>query len=141
MNEIVVSIPHTGTKFLMQRLDIKDQIHSHAEWCRLQKELEGKKIYSPLRHPYKVWESWTVRNNPDRAFPYITFAFGWYAMHMIDTMYDVEFINLETQEDSRITDWSAEGHAVGKGYIKTPIPTDMKKLFNLPFVKRHFKGL
>ena len=60
-------------------------------------------------------------------------------MHMIDILYDVEFINLETQEYSRITDWSREGHAEDKGYFKIPAPIDIKKLFYLPFVERHFK--
>lgn len=122
----------------MERLEIKDQIHTHTEWGRLEKELEGKKIYSPLRHPLKVWESWVRRNNPERGFPYITFAFNWYAMHMIDTMYDVEFVNLETQDDSRITDWERIGHHENGEYFEFPVPIDMKKLFNLPFVKRHY---
>jgi len=141
MNSIIVSIPHTGTRFLSQRLGVEECIHSHAAWDRLIKDIEGKKIYSPLRNPINVWRSWSRRTNPERGFPYITFSFAWYTMNILDQLYDVEFINLEAQDDSRITNWSPVGDDEKGTSYEAPMIDDFRKVFQLPFVKRHYPHL
>jgi len=135
---IIVSIQHTGTQFLGKRLGTENMVHTDMPWDLVQRKLEGKKIYSPLRHPSKVWQSWANRFAPGPAFPHIAFAWQWYAMDIIDTLYDVDFINLETQDDPRIKDWSPVNHYGGKRHSFEPPPHDLKRLYRLPFVLRHF---
>ena len=61
-------------------------------------------------------------------------------MNILDQMYDVEFVDVEAQQDSRINDWSPVGDDE-KGDFEVPIIDDFRKVFYLPFVKRHYPHL
>lgn len=144
MEPIIVSIPHTGTRFLCERLGVEKRVHTHSKWESLYSQVEGKHIIAPLRNPPDVWESWARRKNPPgtehsakmEPFPYATFFSAWYNMHTLDMMFDVDFICVDKCEDHRITDWSPVGHG-DKGTVVRPA-TELRPLYYLPFVRRHY---
>jgi hypothetical protein len=144
---IIVSIPHTGTRFLKERLGIEKSVHTHSKWESLYKQVEGKQIIAPLRHPNDVWESWARRKNPPgtgrkahdsvmEPFPYATFFSAWYNMHTLDMMFDVDFICVDKCDDPRITDWTPVGDG-DKGSVVRPA-TELLPLYYLPFVRSRY---
>jgi hypothetical protein len=136
-NSIIVTIPHTGTRFLQERLGIKQYVHTVINWPILCRRIENKKIISPLRPPIKVWKSWARRRNPkNEAFPYIEFTSAWYTMHALDLMYEVDFIDLEAKNDPRISDWTPIGN---EDYGPYELPEiNLNPIYKLPFVTRFY---
>ena len=138
MKPLIVSIPHSGTRFLKERLGIGENVHTYQDWYFLIEKVTGRELIAPLRDPLSVWESWSKRY---ANFPYFTFAFHWYGMHVLDQLYDIDFICLEQKSDPRIKDWSSVGSEKleynNPGALQSP-PADISALFALPFVKRHY---
>ena len=64
------------------------------------------------------------------------FATGWFNMHLLDILFDVDFINLEAKNDPRITNWKPIGNDDYGPYERGEI--DLRPIYKLPFVKRHF---
>ena len=138
MNEpLVVSIPHTGTRFIQARLDIREFVHTHKRWDLLYEQVKDRKIIAPLRNPNDVWVSTARRQNPEtKPFPYARFFGAWNIMHTLDMLFDVDFICVDKREDPRITDWSPEGHNTRDAFDWPPI--SLGPLYRLPFVRRHY---
>lgn len=134
MEPIIVSIPHTGTRFLQERLGVEKSVHTISKWSSLYHQVEGKQIIAPLRHPNNVWGSWARRKKD--PFPYAEFFSAWYLMHTLDMLFDVDFICLDKRDDPRITDWTPLGHD-GPGPYGLPL-IELRPLFFLPFVNRHY---
>ena len=135
MEPIIVSIPHTGTRFLQERLGVEKSVHTITKWSSLYHQVEGKQIIAPLRHPTNVWKSWARRMR--EPFPYAEFFSAWYLMHTLDMLFDVDFICLDKRDDPRITDWTPIGHD-DFGPYGLPL-IELRPLFFLPFVRRHFR--
>jgi hypothetical protein len=134
MEPIIVSIPHTGTRFLQQRLGVEKSVHTISKWGSLYNQVEGKQIFAPLRHPTDVWKSWARRKKG--PFPYAEFFSAWYIMHTLDMLFDVDFICLDKRDDPRITDWAPIGQD-DPGNPGVPL-IELRPLFSLPFVKKHY---
>ena len=136
---IIVSIPHTGTRFLKERLGIEEHIHTHTNWRTLWGRVENRTIIAPLRRPDHVWRSWCRRRDgPEIANWCGSFFMAWGIMHTLDQMMEVEFVCLDKKEDPRISDWSRIGdgdsyHARWKLH-----KADLRSLYKLPFVHRHY---
>ena len=146
MNEpeqIIISIPHTGTRFLQERLGIEAQAHhTTGNWTSLRRRVEGKQIISPLRAPPDVWKSWARRHefksHSGEPFPYARFFSAWYVMHTLDMLFYVDFICVDKREDPRIKDWERIGHH-DTGCEGLPV-IDLRPLYFLPFVKKHYRS-
>jgi len=134
---IIVSVPHTGTRFLQERLGVKKYIHTTCPWDALLERVKDKKIISPLRHPSDVWKSWARRKNPKtEPFPYALFIGAWHTLHTLDMMMDVDFICVDKCADPRITDWGPVGDKDYGPYDLKQI--DLRSIFSLPFVNKHY---
>ena len=105
---IIVSVPHCGTRFLKERLGIKDHVHTTKEWNSLVRRVANRKIIVPLRKPVDVWRSW-CRRHEGRNFPYAGYYLAWGALQALDYQFDLDVICVDKQEDPRITDWSKVG--------------------------------
>lgn len=136
---IIVSIPHSGTRFLKKRLGIEEHVHTHTNWNTLLKRVRGRTIISPLRNPDAVWRSWCRRRNVELdKFPLIEFAAGWYVMHTLAQMFEVDFIPVDKQEDRRIRDWSKVGDRDESAALWKAHRIDLRALYKLPYVQEHY---
>jgi len=134
---IIVSIPHTGTRFLQERLGVEKYVHTHSKWDSLYKRVKDKKIIAPLRNPPDVWKSWARRKNPKtEPFPYAMFFSAWYNMHTLDMLFDVDFICVDKCADERITDWTPIGTGDYGPYSKPLI--ELRPLYYLPYVRQRY---
>lgn len=131
---IIISVPHSGTRFLMQRLGVSNHAHTHWPWEQLWSKLAGAEPIVALRNPVDVWQSWYKRSG-DR-FPHTEFFLAWGVLHTLDCMMELDVICVDKQEDSRITDWSPVDAYVSK-YPLPPVE-DLRSLYGLPIVKRHY---
>jgi hypothetical protein len=144
---IIVSIPHMGTRFLSARLGIEDKTHTQSNWEQLVEKTAGKNIIAPLRHPMAALRSAVRRTPPELAFDVVGWVHCFYMMHCLTLQRYVDFIEIEAQADPRITDWSPVGHNdvdsmfVGGRpmYDDRELPAlDLGKIFELPFVEQHY---
>ena len=106
MGEIIVAIPHTGTRFLKERLGL-DHVHTGYEWTYIMQKIKGKHLIAPLRDPIDTWMSFVRRDETN----VVRFIAAWYCMHTLDMMRNmegnpIEYIPLEKQNSPRITDWT-----------------------------------
>lgn len=58
---VIVSIQHTGTRFLKRELGSPDCYHVTPQNMRTIRGLTDTFIAVPMRHPARVYESWTRR--------------------------------------------------------------------------------
>lgn len=138
MDNIIVSIPHTGTRFLKERLGIDKHIHTIVDWDSLMREIEGKYIIAPLRNPKDVWMSdvrrwlkWDAEDNVSR------FVAAWYVMHALTLFRDIDFIPVDLQQDDRITDWTPVSGELDRNNKKHP-QICLRRIYALPFVERYY---
>lgn len=135
---IIVSVPHSGTRFLKKRLDVRDNAHTTLpwgrlwEWCSMERE-----IIVPLREPADVFRSWCRRNNP-KSFPYGEFFMAWGQLHALDQMIELDVICVDQCSDPRITDWTQEGHGDGAYAGWKLHKADLRPVYKLPIVERHY---
>lgn len=134
---IIVSVPHTGTRFLKERLGIEDHVHTNLAWDKVWERTEGRSLIVPLRKPASVWRSWCRRNEPDK-FPYASFFMAWGGLNTLDQMVDLDVICIEAQHDTRITDWSAVGDGDGSRGDWKLMDIDLRQLYKLPIVDRYY---
>ena len=139
-NRIIVSVPHTGTRFLAERLGIKDRVHTVFPWENILKKVEGKKIIAPLRRPRDAWKSKIRRMNPELlAENTVGWFNSWYMLHALSLVKEIDFIPVDLKQDPRITDWTpvtGEGHLNNTEFLDVGI--NLRKLYDLPFVKRFY---
>lgn len=132
---MILSVPHSGTRFLKDRLGDPDHAHTHWGWDRISTALAACDCppIVPLRSPADVWNSW-CRRNPDN-FPYCEFFLAWGQLHALDMMMELDVICIDRQDDPRIDDWTPTGvYDAGQGIL----PIDLRSLHNLPIVERYF---
>lgn len=140
---IIVSIPHTGSRFLRERLGIEEIIHTELSWRELVNKTAGLgDLVSPLKPPMAVLKSAVRRTPPELAFDQAGWIHNWYMMHALSMIRTINFIDLLAQDDPRITDWSPVGHNDGGNrpmYDDRPMPDmDLGRIYELPFVKRRY---
>ena len=133
-DQIIVSIPHTGTRFLQARLGVEKSVHTISKWDSLYNQVKDKQIIAPLRSPPVVWKSWARRKKA--PFPYAEFFSAWHNMHALDLLFEVDFICLDKRDDPRIADWEPIGQD-DPGPYGLPL-IELRPLYFLPFVRRHF---
>lgn len=136
---IIVSIPHTGTRFLKDRLGIEEHVHTNANWVRILERVNGKRIVSPLRSPYQVWRSWCRRRDEPSINNWVGHFFAsFYQMHALDQMFDIDFVCVDKREDERIEDWSRVGDG-DPDHVKWKLHrVDLRVLYKIPFVNEHY---
>lgn len=133
---IIVSVPHSGTRFLMERLGIDIHAHTSWSWERLIKTIGVRRLIVPLRDPVSVWTSWARRSSRD-VFPFAEFFFAWAGLHTLDTMFSLDVICIDKQSDPRITDWSPVGNTQVARFES--FPADLRAVYSLPIVKRYYE--
>lgn len=140
MERIIVSIPHTGTRFLKERLGIEKHIHTTITWESLISEVRDKEIISPLRNPCDCWKStirrWLQPDVPDNWFRFIS---AWYMMHALTLVMTVEFIPVDLKKDNKygITDWTPITGEEDRHNIVAP-NVCLQMIYELPFVKQFY---
>jgi len=134
---IIVSVPHCGTRFLKERLGIKEHIHTTHEWSSLVERLEGQHIVVPLRNPDAVWRSW-CRRHDQHKFPYADYYLSWAALQMVANRFDVDVICVDKQEDPRISDWRKVGDEDASRARWGLIKIDQRPLYRLPIVFENY---
>lgn len=136
-DRIIVSVPHCGTRFLKERLGIKQHIHTTHEWSSLVKRLEGQEIIVPLRKPDSVWRSW-CRRHDRRNFPFADYYLAWGALQMVANQFEIDVICVDKQEDSRITDWKPIGDEDASRARWELIKIDQRPMYRLPIIVEHY---
>jgi len=134
---IIVSIPHSGTRFLKKRLGIEDHMHVGPDWYMLWERVQNRPIVVPLRSPSEIWRSWCRRNSPEK-FPYSQFFVAWGCLHALDQLCELDVICIDKQEDQRISDWSEVGSEDAGVANWKLLKVDLRPLFELPIVERHY---
>jgi hypothetical protein len=134
---IIVSVPHSGTRFLIERLGIEDHVHTHIAWDTLWERTEGRSIVVPLRSPVDIFRSWCRRHDP-KSFPFGEFFMAWGFLHALDQMVDLDVICVDHCADPRITDWSKVGDGDGSRADWKLHKVDLRALYKLPIVHRHY---
>jgi len=125
-------------------------MHTYVGVDRLHQDLKDKVIVSPLRDPKRVWESWEKRVGTVWETPPEHFERAWAKLVMLDNLYDITYIPIDREArdaqwaflEQRLNekvpiDWSCrEGHLEGS----TGLPRDLWWVYELPMVKRFYKG-
>jgi len=138
----VVSIPHTGTRFLLELLKFnKGFVHvDHAQ--AKPRILDKQVVICPLRDPLKVWVSWHKRNESREKFRYC-----WHRMNELDAVRPIFYFPVDVpQRDFYLsllanmigqeltTTWEPVGHEPGE---HAPI-IDLSDIYALPIAKRFY---
>lgn len=134
---IIVSVPHSGTRFLKRRLDIEDHIHIGPDWDILLERVRDRHIVVPLRSPSDIWRSWCRRNTAEK-FPYSQFFVAWGCLHALDQLCELDVICIDKREDQRISDWSEVGNEDAGVANWKLLKVDLRPLYEVPIVKRHY---
>lgn len=98
---IVISVPHTGTRFLFTLLNCHHR-HTYESWKLLDSEIGGRVIVAPLRDPRKVWRSWvngvqpSSKNIGDTVMRLDNFENCWDRLAELDERYDVHYVPIDT---------------------------------------------
>ena len=140
-HKIIISVPHSGTRFLKKRLGIEQHVHANANWLKLVEDIGDKQIIAPLRSPESVWRSWCRRRHSDDLTNWVAqFFASWFVLHALDQLYDIDYICVDKREDSRITDWTKVGDQdENHGQWKLH-KVDLRPLFKLPLVQKHYSS-
>lgn len=141
--EIVLSVAHSGTRFLMKRLDIPDHCHTHWEWDKIMDTLKGRKPVVAMRDPAEVWKSWCGRRNAEGqhlnkkiSYEGGVFFLSYGLLHALDQLMDMDVVCVDKQEDQRIRDWDR----IGAWHQKPAdiLPINLKPIYELPIVRRYY---
>ena len=132
---LIVSVPNSGTRFLMARLGVEEYAHTHWGWKQLWAKVEGTEPIVALRHPNLVWSSWCNNNVVNNKLPISRFVLAWEQLQRLDDMMKLDIICVDKHQDVRITDRTPIG--TGKTKFKV-VSMDFQPLYSLPIVKRHY---
>jgi len=138
MTPVIVSIQHTGARFLSERfgLEWNDIIHTNQPLVDVIDKIDGRDIITPLRHPEDVWRSWCKRyihlDTTTRLSRLMSsvFTLGNLSMH-----HNIDFIAVDKQEDSRISDWSKVCH--NPKDVEYP-EVDLSYFWEMSFIREHY---
>lgn len=133
MSRVVVSVQHTGSRFLCERLGIhtNDIIHTNQPLTSVIEKIDGRDIITPLRHPKDVWHSWCKRGKADSNL----FLFSWARLNTLCFLTPIDFIAVDKQEDSRITDWTKVCHNPKEAECPE---VDLRGIMKMPFIRGHY---
>jgi hypothetical protein len=131
---LIVSIPHSGTRFLRTRLGIREIKHTIEHWPCLLKATEDRHIISPIREPMSVWASYWHYNR-DVALQLYFRAF--YTMHALTLVREIDWIAVDLQYDPRIENW--EPVSDNPSRPDPHYPPDFRHIYDLPFVQQFYK--
>jgi len=133
MSKVIVSVQHSGSRFLAERLGVDKShiVHTYTELSQVVTDIQGRDILSPIRHPQSVWESWCKRGRVD----YATFMYSFFTLGALASMCHVDFIAVDKQQDSRIKDWSKVSSDDRE--VKCP-SVDLNPLKMIPFVREFY---
>lgn len=136
---IIVSVPHSGTRFLKKRLEVSEHEHANANWLKLWEKVEGRHIIVPLRKPADVWRSWCRRWPDDAVLNWAAgFFVSWTVLHALDQLCELDVICIDKCQDPRITDWQAVGDKDNGAAGWKLHKVDLRPLYKLPIVNRHY---
>lgn len=135
--QVIYSVPHTGTYFLIVLLGIKARHYDTMPEA-------GGLIISPIRDPWQTYRSWVTRGRSlagfDRAWRNFNAAFERLdvAVVPIDTPDRDEHLAAlsERLERDLSTDWAAEN--VGPPAVEIARLT-LDHIYNLPVVQKYYE--
>lgn len=135
----IVSVPHSGTRFLKERLGIETHVHTNCNWNALWERVHNKEIIVPLRSPDAVWRSWCRRrNHPDIGKWVASYFISWGMMHTLDQLLELDFICVDKANDPRIDNWERIGdkdESVAGWKLHN---IDLRPIYKIPLVQRHY---
>lgn len=139
MGRIIVSVPYTGTRFLRERLGIKQSVHTYTPWNRLLEIIDGHEVITPLRDPQANWHSWARRWDyaEDYDQQIARYNMCWFVLHSLSLIKDIDFIpvDLPNLRDSRIQDWTPVGNE-DAGNLEHYY--NAEALYNLPMIQKYY---
>lgn len=144
---MLLSVPHTGTRFLRKLIEPTFNLHTHPSTglgkTRAMLKI-SRLIVCPLRDPAKVWESFCRKGLSDGQF-WLSWARLWHLSHEfsiyympIDVSESQDRLNLLGEILGRPlkTDWAPVGHEPQhQGEIREH---DLADLYAIPFIKRWY---
>lgn len=112
MKKLIVSVPHTGTRFLKQRLKVVEHCHTTNSYDRLWDTIEkyDRRVIIPLRHPQDVVRSWITRDKHKQLGWQVQFGLAWTHLQYIYERCSAEVICVDKQEHPDIEDWTPIGN-------------------------------
>ena len=141
-DRLIVSVPHSGTRFFRDRLNWRHHRHTFGYFDVLLKEIEeyGGKVLIPLRHPQDVLKSWASRQKNYQYQWLSQFAIAWAYADWIARVYDAEVWQIEKQDHPLITDWTPVGDKDPKKREDESVQsiidyTDISPVFALPLIQ------
>jgi len=150
VSRVVLSVPHSGTRSLRLALDCLS-FHTYVSVDRLEQDLKDAVVVSPLRDPYRIWDSWVKRLGTPDEVPQKHFERSWAKLAMLDHIYDIVYIPLD--KSARETQWAFLESQLGEkieidwghreGHLEEPGPTkelprNLWWVYQLPMIKRFY---
>jgi len=138
---LVVSVPHTGTRFVKQRLDIKTHVHTITTYSRVWDMVEeyDRNIVIPLRHPQDVLRSWITRDKHKQRGWLVQFSLGWALLQELSERCDAEIIPVDLKQHEEIDNWNPVGHNGSKPEAHDEaMRISIFHIFTLPIVKKYY---
>lgn len=135
---IVISVPHSGTNFVKERMNAQLAIHTWIDWHVLYKHAqEADHIYVPMRNPVDVHETWIRRSRMRFWRDIEEWYCAWYNLNAIVHLFDCDIIYVDKQEDPRIKDWGKVG-SLPKARPDHWQEITIERLWELPIVRDHY---
>lgn len=141
-DRLIVSVPHSGTRFFEQRLGWYDHRHTFGWFDRLLTDIAAYdgKVLVPLRHPQDVLRSWAARQRNYQSQWLSQFSIAWTYLDWVVRIYDAEVWQVEKQDHPLITDWTPVGNKDRKTAKPESVETimdytDISPVFALPLIQ------
>lgn len=151
---LVVSVPHTATRFLVNLLGIpfNNQFHTwryHNPACQAAMA-SGMLIAAPMRHPHEVWRSWFARGRWGRGDSERNFWLCFDNLHRWSQEHEFHWLPVDAEDRDEYlkalsgalgrplsTDWRALGAMEGKRTDDGLMP-DLSRLWDYPFIRKFY---
>jgi hypothetical protein len=133
---VILSVPHTGTRFLKERLGIEHHVHANSGWMGMYDFcLDREAIYVPLRRPHEVWRSWCRRHYGREPLEWAgQFFAGWFNVNALSKLFPVEFIAVDRPGHPLIDDWTRVGQFEGRATDWKLHKCDLRIIYTLPYI-------
>lgn len=142
-DRLIVSVPHSGTRFLKSRFGWRDHRHTITSYERLISDIEAwdHKIIIPLRHPQDVLRSWFSRQKHRQTYWLTQFVMAWTHLQHVHDACDSEVVTIEGQDHFEITDWTPVGDTDKKydNCVEKADYIDITPIFALPIIQQRYK--
>lgn len=131
--EFIISVPHTGTRFLKKHLDLQ-HMHTSVPWGRIIQKVEKyDRLHCPLRDPQDVWRSWCRRRpgqDPMRILN--NFWSAWSQLNRLDQRYQIRYHQVELLDGERI----GEGEHQDNQWTLHKV--DLRPFYHFPFMEGRY---